>query len=279
MERWPNGISVVIMGRDEEQFLALTLPPLRQVADEIIFVDTGSQDRTLALAESFGCRIFHQPWQEDFSAPKNYGIEQAQFAWIFNVDCDELLLHPEQARKTILALNETEEQNSAPGWIIQIDNLTASGESVPSKALRLFRNDARIRFNNPIHEGVADALYRHWPHTPPTALNICLRHYGYQAGVNKEKLGRNMAILRKWVQQEPENVYGCFKLGANLRHRGSGREGLFFLERAFNLLSQATDKNSYPFLENLVSTYYQSLLENGMQEKAMELRKQLGSWN
>lgn len=280
MDKHPPGISVVMMGRNEEALLPTTLPPLQEMADEIIFVDTGSEDGTLALAHAFGCRIFHHPWEDDFSAPKNVALEQARFAWILNVDCDEELRYAAQARATILAAGRAvlESKEDVPGFVIQIDNLTVKGDVVPSRALRLFQNDARIRFNNPIHEGVADALFRHWPHSPPPTLDVTLRHYGYQTGINQEKLRRNVGILRKWVQREPDNVYGCFKLGANLRHLGSNREGLFFLEKAFSLLSRETDRGSYPFLESLVTTYYQSLLENGLQDKALEVKEQLRTW-
>lgn len=276
----PEGISVVMIGRNEEHFLPLTLPPLQQAADEIIFVDTGSQDSTIALASAFGCHVFQQPWAEDFSAPKNFAIAQAGFSWILNVDCDEELLDAAQTRQTILAAGRStpEGQHAAPGFIIRIDNIMSNGEVTPSQALRLFRNDSRIRFLNPVHEGVADSLFHHWPHTPPATLDVCLRHHGYQAGNNKEKLARNMAILRKWVQQEPDNIYACFKLGVNLRHRGNNREGLFFLEKSFDLLAQAENKGSYPFVKNLLTSYHQALLENGLQEKALEMQQRLLTW-
>ncbi|MBF0125252.1 MAG: glycosyltransferase, partial [Magnetococcales bacterium] len=51
-----NGLSVIMIGRDEEHFLPRTLPPLRRVADEIVFVDTGSSDRTLEIVTEFQCR-------------------------------------------------------------------------------------------------------------------------------------------------------------------------------------------------------------------------------
>lgn len=276
----PEGVSVIMIGLNEARFLPLTLPPLQQVADEIIFVDTGSQDRTIELASKFGCQIFHQPWADNFSTPKNLAIEQARFSWILNVDCDEALMDAVQARETILAAGGAalEAESMAPGCIIRIDNLMKNGEIMSSQALRLFRNDPRIRFNNPVHEGVADSLFRHWPHAPPNTLDIVLRHYGYQTGINKAKLSRNMAILRKWVQQEPNHIYASFKLGANLRQRGHNREGLFFLEKAYALLSQAEDKGSYPFLNNLLTNYHQALIDHGMQEKALEMQQNILTW-
>ncbi|MBF0417906.1 MAG: glycosyltransferase family 2 protein, partial [Magnetococcales bacterium] len=210
----PDGLSVILMGRDEARFLPLSLPPLRRVADEIIFVDTGSSDRTLEIAREFGCRIFHLPWNQDFSAPKNLALDQARFRFILNVDCDEVLTDDPDFRTRILNQCHT---SHAPAWIIRIDNLMADGQVHPSQALRLFRNDPRIRFCNPIHEGIADSVYRNWPHRPPEPINLVLHHHGYSAGLNKEKIRRNVQILRKWVTEDPGTVYGRYKLGMNLR--------------------------------------------------------------
>lgn len=268
------GISAVMIGRDEAHHLPMSLAPLQRAMDEIIFVDTGSRDHTPEIAQQFGCRVYHQPWLEDFSTPKNHAIDQASHTWILNVDCDEVLMAAEQARERILQ----QTLSQAPAFIIQIDNLMADDLSVPSKALRLFRNDARIRFQNPVHEGIAEALFRHWPHTPPPFLDIHLQHYGYQAGANREKIKRNVAILRHWSQREPQNIYCSFKLGANLRHFGSNREGLFFLEKAFTLMDNAPDRDTFPFLEELVTVYFQALMENGLSQKAQTLRTTVLAW-
>ena len=70
-------LSVCLIVRNEEAHLARCLEPVRALADELIVVDTGSTDRTLEIAESFGARTFHLTWQDDFSLARNYCISQA----------------------------------------------------------------------------------------------------------------------------------------------------------------------------------------------------------
>ncbi|MEO5331964.1 MAG: glycosyltransferase, partial [Magnetococcus sp. YQC-5] len=253
----------------------MSLPPLQRVADEIVFVDTGSTDRTLEIVQDFGCRLFHYPWNQDFSAPKNLALDEACFSWILNVDCDEVLVEDAGWRERILgqcqAVND-------PAWIIQIDNILQDGSVMPSKAMRLFKKDPRIRFVNPVHEGVADSVYRHWPDRPPKEIDLRLIHHGYSTGINKEKIRRNVAILRQWIAAEPHNVYGRYKLGMNLRHLGLSTEGLYHLEQAFMLADQDTDRNSLTFLEELISSCYQAYLVAGEQEKAEAMKQTIRQW-
>ncbi|MBF0427667.1 MAG: glycosyltransferase family 2 protein [Magnetococcales bacterium] len=270
-----HGLSAILMGRNEERFLPLSLPPLQRVADEIVFVDTGSTDRTLEIVRDFGCRILHLPWNNDFSAPKNLALSHSRFQWILNVDCDEVLVDDEGFRERILNQCLAEEE---PAWIIQIDNRMVDGRIHPSKALRLFRNDPRIRFANPVHEGIADSLYRHWPHRPPREIEVRLVHHGYASGFNKQKIQRNVTILRQWITNDPDSVYGRYKLGMNLRFLGLASEGLFHLGEAIALADKDADRNSLTFLEELVATCFQAYMEAGQQDKAEQLKQIVGQW-
>ncbi len=270
-----EGLSVILMGRDEERFLPLTLPPLQRVADEIVFVDTGSQDRTLEIVQDFGCRVLHTPWNHDFSAPKNLALDSARYRWVLNVDCDEVLVDDVGFRQRVLGRCQAVD---APAWIIWIDNLMVDGQVHVSKAMRLFKNDPKIRFVNPVHEGIAESVYRHWPERPPQPMEVRLTHHGYSSGVNKEKIRRNVAILRHWVAEQPGTVYGRYKLGMNLRFLGLMSEGLYHLEQAFLLACEDRDRNSLTFLEELITACYQAHLEAGNQEKADALKQAVGQW-
>ncbi|MBF0215118.1 MAG: hypothetical protein HQM00_16420, partial [Magnetococcales bacterium] len=114
-------------------------------------------DRTLELVQAFGCRLYHLPWDHDFSAPKNLALDHARFRWVLNVDCDEVLLDEEGSLRNRLL--DHCGRSPAPAWIIRIDNLMPDGNTHPSQALRLFLNDPRIRFANPVHEGIAESVY------------------------------------------------------------------------------------------------------------------------
>ena len=72
------------------------LSAIRDAVDEIVIVDTGSTDRTVEIAESFGARVLHFPWNGSFSDARNVGHEAATSDWIIYLDADEHLV-PEDA--------------------------------------------------------------------------------------------------------------------------------------------------------------------------------------
>jgi glycosyltransferase involved in cell wall biosynthesis len=85
-------ISVVIITHNEEANIGRTLTSVQAlVADskgEIIVVDSGSTDRTIAIAKSYGARIFVEEWK-GFAAQKNSAIDKAEGDWILSLDADE----------------------------------------------------------------------------------------------------------------------------------------------------------------------------------------------
>ncbi len=82
-------LSVCLITKNEEANLARCLESLRGLWDELIVVDTGSTDRTVEIAHSFGARLFHFTWQDDFSLARNFCISQATGDWILSIDADE----------------------------------------------------------------------------------------------------------------------------------------------------------------------------------------------
>ena len=78
-----------MIAKNEERVLARCLASVRAIVDEIILVDTGSTDRTVEIAESFGARVYHAPWENDFSKVRNVSLSYATKDWILVLDADE----------------------------------------------------------------------------------------------------------------------------------------------------------------------------------------------
>src|SRR4051812_3532430 len=86
-------LAVVIVTKDEEANLARTLESVRFASvapNEIIVVDSGSTDRTVEIARSFGAKVFVEEWK-GYAAQKNSAIEKATGDWILALDADEVL--------------------------------------------------------------------------------------------------------------------------------------------------------------------------------------------
>ncbi len=85
-------LSVVIITYNEEANIGRTLesvmPLVRDGKGEIIIVDSGSTDRTVEIARSFGAKVFVEPWK-GYAAQKNSAIEKATGDWVLSLDADE----------------------------------------------------------------------------------------------------------------------------------------------------------------------------------------------
>src|SRR5690606_19791317 len=84
-------LTLCMIARNEEAHLARCLQSVRDLVDEIVLVDTGSTDRTVAIAEAFDARVFHVAWQDDFSLARNASLEEARGDWILVLDADETI--------------------------------------------------------------------------------------------------------------------------------------------------------------------------------------------
>ena len=85
-------LSVCMIVRDEERNLPRCLKSVKSIADEIIVVDTGSQDNTVLVAKELGADVYYFEWCDDFAAARNESLKHATGDWIFQIDADEELL-------------------------------------------------------------------------------------------------------------------------------------------------------------------------------------------
>jgi glycosyltransferase involved in cell wall biosynthesis len=273
MKDLAKGLSVVMIAKNASRYLEESLCSLSGVADEIVFIDTGSTDASVEIAGKHACRIFDFNWCDDFSMAKNFGIEQARYRWIMNIDADEVLDGNEA--KTILG--EALLDYSVPAYLIYQDNLLDSGDVQPNVAIRLFQNDPRISFANPIHECISEKLFSHWPDFFPSILDVHLKHYGYLSININGKHERNFALLQKWVSAEPDNLVANYKLGSSLFAVGRKEECLIYLEKAFKHFPVRMDMNTFPFLHVFALNYHNALISTGKSEKAKIFEQMIAS--
>ncbi|MEA2599232.1 MAG: hypothetical protein QOF89_224 [Acidobacteriota bacterium] len=153
-------LSVCLITKNEERFLAGCLDSVRAVADEIVLVDTGSLDRTVEIARDSGCRVLHRAWDDDFSAARNTGIAVARGRWILCIDADERL---SDAAALIPAIIEAAPE--VGGFFIERHDVVTHPEDgqtdvYPIGILRLFRNHPAIRYEGIVHERPNETVIR-----------------------------------------------------------------------------------------------------------------------
>ena len=166
-------LSVIIIALNQEDNIVPCLETVRW-ADDIVIVDSGSEDRTLERARDFTDRIFTISWP-GFGAAKNYALDQARGDWIFSLDTDERV--SEALREEILAAVRTDGQFA--GYKVPRKNYFG-GRWVkrlgwyPDYTLRLFqKGNGRFR-ERAVHEEV---LVK----GPVGFLQHPLDHYSYDS--------------------------------------------------------------------------------------------------
>lgn len=231
-------ISLCMIARNEERFLGECLSRARAAVDEIVLVDTGSTDRTVAIAESFGARVLHEPWQDDFAAPRNTSLCAATGDWILVLDADEFLQPGAATRIRELAENET-----ASGYHLRFVNLYGQGRTLGVMMVRLFRNLPGLAYENVIHEQVTPSLQRLATPLGLTLLSadVEVEHHGYSDEVmtSRGKNERNERLFLKQLAAHPDDIYSHYKYGDFLRRvPGRSADARRLLDRCLELILQ-----------------------------------------
>ena len=169
-------ISLCMIVKNEQPNLVRCLSSIKNVVDEIIVVDTGSEDRTKEIASIFGAKVFDAPWNDDFAEARNTALSKATGDWIFVLDADETLSPRDHGRLRefmrkvpggadgydLTTRNYVLEANTS-GWTAN-DGSYADEEAgtgwYPNRKVRLFRNDPRIRFSGAVHELVEPSMQK-----------------------------------------------------------------------------------------------------------------------
>ncbi len=226
----PAGISLCMIVKNEERFLEQCLESVRGIVDEINIVDTGSTDRTLEIARSFGARIEHRPWRNDFGWARNEALAMASRRWIFQLDADEELVA--ESRPLLAKIK------SAPAHLtglyvrcINESDQYKGGGQMSHAVNRIFPNDQRIRYRGAIHEFAA---FDESPTGIPALMSpIRIVHHGYMSQIvnERDKFARNMEILEQAVAAEPDEPFHWYNYGVTAYLGGDDERAVKGLQR------------------------------------------------
>lgn len=147
-------ISVCMIVKNEENILARGLNCIKDIADEIIIVDTGSTDRTKEIAYQYTNKVYDFEWVNDFSAARNYSFSKATMDYIYVADADEIIDEENQTKLKILKealLPEIEIVQMK--YTNQLYLGTSYNYDVEYRP-KLYKRTREFRWVDPIHETV-----------------------------------------------------------------------------------------------------------------------------
>ena len=254
IQAWSSAptLSVCLITKDEERFLAQCLKSVRDVARQIIVVDTGSTDRTVEIATELGAEIHRVAWTEDFSAARNAALEYATGDWVLILDADEELM-PESLETLLREMRDT----SAIAFRLPIFDAGKEAHGC-NYVPRLFRNAPGIHFVGRIHEQAfssVEALRKSFGMANKIG-SVKLKHHGYDKAVKKsrDKITRNLRLLDRALRETPEDPNLLMNLGLELLNSGQREEGLASYRRAFRSLSTRLPERISPEVREALLT-------------------------
>ncbi len=223
-------ISVCMIVKNEEKLLSKCLTSIRNhlatVVDEIIVVDTGSDDDTVNIAKNFGCKVFAYEWCDDFSKVRNYSVGIAKNKWVLVLDADEYIeeVNIDELLEIIKrAYNKTI-------FSINVKSINKNNEIMSVMKVNRFYNKEYNYFLGVVHEQVT-------PNTFDGAteydLNMSVLHTGYSDDIvdNKNKIERNKTLIKKHLETNPSDMYMVGQLGLTYAKNNEFEEAIQYLEQ------------------------------------------------
>lgn len=226
-------ISVCIIGKNEEKNIEKCLEPLTHYPFEIIYVDTGSTDRTKELAAKYTNKIYDFEWIGDFSAARNFSLSKASHNYVLVLDCDEYVTDLD-----LDGLNAAIEAHPRGVGQILRKSYTDSGfvQNYTSERVDRFFHKRNYHYIYLIHEQVADIRtdstdYERYD------IPVEADHMGY-VGTDDEKrikVERNNALLFKEIERNPTEPYFYFQVAQSFNLIGDYENAYIYYKKAFEL--------------------------------------------
>ncbi|KQL52988.1 hypothetical protein AN964_05330 [Heyndrickxia shackletonii] len=249
-------ISLCMIVKNEEKHLEKCLQSVKNCVDELIIVDTGSNDKTLSIAKKFGAKTFFYKWNNDFAEARNFSIQQAKMDYILIMDADEWLDEKVDLQEVL--------NNEKDYYMVRIKNETSSGIGILHSAIRLFKNNIGLQYFGKIHEhlNIGDESLT----LTNDNGNVLLYHVGYKNETYKEKgkHERNLKLLLAEVKRNPSG-YNLYNLGNQYKSNKQHSEALEEYKKAFSL---SKDK---VYVNHLLFNMIDCLRILGQREEALEV--------
>lgn len=270
-------ISQCMIVKNEEKNIERALSWGKGIVDEQIVVDTGSTDRTREIAEQMGAKVYEFAWINDFSAAKNFAIEQASGDWIFFLDADEYFIAEEivEIRRNLEYLLKHKMQAETGEFYVNVISCQMAhlGENGKVKSMqrqaRIFRNLPYLRYHGVIHEALGST-----GDEATVGLDVgeglVIYHTGYMWSdeLIEEKSRRNIELLQKELERRPDSAETQLYLAEILGVKKENAEAYRYAKMA------AENRDGSLLIERLTIAYqimlYKFCFDPGDEEETIE---------
>jgi hypothetical protein len=241
-----------MIARDAAISLRAALESAKPFMDEMVVVDTGSVDDTKRVAEDLGARVFDFAWCDDFSAARNFSIEQARGGWIFWMDADDVL--PAESGRELRRLVGEHPQRDAAFWVAVEEEMTdpAGGKYLMAHGhAKLFPRRAEIRFRYRVHEQVAPAIRALGLPLKVSRAKVQHANADRSPEADAARMQRNLRLLQLDAAERPDDPFVLSNLGKTYLYLPDGPlKAVEYLQRSLERFEPGTSTrlNAYLFL-------------------------------
>lgn len=208
-------VSVCMIAKNEEKYLEECLRRIKPYGFEIVITDTGSTDRTKEIAKKYADKVLDFEWVNDFSAARNFCVEHASNNWVLILDCDEYVENIDVRALRICMQKFPRCAGDMHMKIIAYD--TAGRLQYTTANVTRFYNRNYYKYINPIHEQVrliedeesAGDIF----HLP---MDVVHQGYALSPEEMEKKQTRNIEMLQKALEEQPNDPYYLFQIGQSL---------------------------------------------------------------
>ncbi|MEO0479524.1 MAG: glycosyltransferase family 2 protein [Planctomycetota bacterium] len=265
-------LSLCMIVRDEERFLDDCLSRAKRFCDELVLVDTGSEDRTIEIAESHGATVIRSEWTEHFAEARQVALDHATGDWILQIDADEFL-DPDQRD----LLREAITKPGVGAYRLQLVDRVHEQPPTPVRLLRLFRRFDGLRYRGRIHEQIGPALEPELRSRDLAIADLSVRldHHGAAPEIWKDrrKAERNQRLFELALEEDPADAYLNFLFADHLARLGDEERSDLCLTRSIEslLALSPADLRERPFASEVAAAYAERLLTVGATHDAFAL--------
>lgn len=252
------GITLATIMKNESRCLERCLRSVKGVVDEIVLVDTGSTDGSQRIAERHGAKVIQTDWPNAFDAARNVGLEQVQTQWTLWLDADEWLVDGAGE-----ALKKAVQNEHAFGFTLIRRDQLADGRYAEQVLFRVWQTHPDVRFVGVIHERFPDEMLEvAYPELKLFQTDIAFWHDGFREELSRQKLERNLPLLRRELELRPDQIYYEIELG-NTLHRLGDPEGKPVLDALADRLVVMQEQDEPPCntVDLFLTTYLAGLSE------------------
>jgi glycosyltransferase involved in cell wall biosynthesis len=222
-----DALSLCMIVKNEESNLPRCLDSVRDLAAELIVVDTGSTDATGSIAASYGAYVIPFDFTiVDFAAARNAAIARARGPWILVLDADESLDRASAPMiESLVALHEN------AGYFLERRNYS-SDSSTPTRdyVVRLFPNRPGYRYRGRVHETIDASILAGGGRLHKTSIRID-HNFAYDREARRRKNHQYIEILKEEIAADPSDDSRLDFLAAEYHQLGMFDEAAEVAER------------------------------------------------